>query len=214
MNGYTGRKFKVGDVVKLINDVDLYTYENLHGLERLELNKDYTVYSVEDNGKFIRLIKDSGEIEGVFSHRLVHATPVIAAESLRDSILFLQQERVSLQEKIEQNIAQEKGLTEQLKGLGFLLVESEERPANVVDEKSVLYAEDIEEDMTDPRNWKVGDVITGESGYSFDGKPVKIRKILYEGESFECTKEFDLSDDFQYRFPANECEFLYRPVVN
>ena len=127
------------------------------------------------------------------------------AESLRNSILSLQQERVSLQEKIEQNIAQEKSLTEKLKELGFLLVD---------ETKTVLYAEDIEEDMTDPCNWKVGDVIAGESGYSFDEKPVKIRNILYQGEHFECTKEFDQGDDFKYHFSAQDSKFLYRPVVN
>lgn len=160
MSDYKEYKFKVGDVVKLVDIDGLYSSENVYNLERLELNKDYPVYSVEDNGEFIKLIKDSGETEGVFSYRLIHAEPEITAESLRNSILSLQQQRVSLQEQIEQNIAQEKSLTEQLKELGFLLIESKEQITNVVDEKkSVLYAEDIEEDMTDYRNWERGDVL-------------------------------------------------------
>ena len=47
-----------------------------------------------------------------------------------------------------------------------------------------------------------------------DEKPVKIRNILYQGEHFECTKEFDQGDDFKYNFPAQDSKFLYRPVVN
>ena len=138
------------------------------------------------------------------------------AESLRNSILSLQQERVSLQEKIEQNIAQEKSLTEQLKELGFLLVESKEQPTNVVDEKkAVLYAEDIEEDMTDPYNWKVGDLIlcvngTGWTDWVDEGE---IAEMVEELTSLLCLR----TKYGKHAFSSVYCEdfkFHSRPVVN
>lgn len=158
--------FQVGDVVKLVDINGLYSSKNVYGLERLELNKDYTVCSVKDNGEFISLIKDNGVPEGVFSYRLIRAEPATTAESLRNSILSLQQERVSLQEKIEQNIAQEKSLTEQLKELGFLLVENKEQPTNVVDEKHTLdtvkVGDMVECISTDDPGYRVGKLYTEE----------------------------------------------------
>lgn len=138
------------------------------------------------------------------------------AESLRNSILSLQQERVSLQEKIEQNIAQKKALTAQLKELGFLLVESKGQPTNAVDEtKTVLYAEDIEEDMTDPRNWKVGDLILCVDADGWRG-------WIDEGEIAEMVEEFTtlLTLKTKYgvhRFSSSYCEdfkFHSRPITN
>lgn len=216
-------KFKVGDVVKLVDIGGLYSSENIYERERLKLNKDYTVCSVEDNGGFIKLIKDSGEVEGVFSYRLIHAEPTTTAESLRNSILSLQQERVSLQEKIEKNIAQEKSLTERLKELGFLLVESKQQTIGVVDEKkSVLYAEDIEEDMGDSRNWKSGDVLeviknNSNLGY-WVGTKAKVVKTL------ENYIEFQFEDEYNVRhqelnspgadFMKEYFKFHSRPITN
>ena len=208
MSASKEHKFKVGDMVIPFPAKDGY----LSGY--LVAGSTYTITKIHENGRV--------DVEGTFKYdgngnewdskwfklideKEVKVENAVTAESLRNSILSLQQERVSLQEKIEQNIAQEKSLTEKLKELGFLLVD---------ETKTVLYAEDIEEDMTDPCNWKVGDVIAGESGYSFDGEPVKIRNILYQGEHFECTKEFDQGDDFKYHFSAQDSKFLYRPVVN
>ena len=138
----------------------------------------------------------------------------VTAESLRNSILSLQQERVSLQEKIEQNIAQEKSLTEQLKELGFLLVESKEQPTNVVDEKkAVLYAEDIEEDMTDPRNWKVGDfvqvVLKTDSIYCKVGDVFEV--VGFNGDWIKVFKDSTGSEN---TINPKILKFHSRPVVN
>lgn len=208
MSASKEHKFKVGDMVIPFPTEDGF----LSGY--LVAGSTYTITKIHENGRV--------DMEGTFKYdgngndwdsewfklideKEVKVENAVTAKSLRNSILSLQQERVSLQEKIEQNTAQEKSLTEQLKELGFLVVD---------ETKTVLYAEDIEEDMTDPCNWKVGDVITGESGYTFDGEPVKIRNIIYQGKYFECTKEFDQGDDFKYHFSAQDSKFLYRPVVN
>ena len=214
MNVYTGCEFKIGDKVVVVIALPAFegTYKNGDVGVIDEISHKLHGYVLREDGYRMNVYWE--EVEP-YEEKEVNVENTLTAESLRKSILSLQQERVSLQEKIEQNIAQEKSLTEQLKELGFLLVETKGQPTNVVDEtKTVLYAEDIEEDMTDHYNWKVGDVITGESGYSFDGKPVKIRNILYQGESFECTKEFDLGDTFKYHFSAEDSKFLYRPIVN
>ena len=134
------------------------------------------------------------------------------AESLRNSILSLQQERVSLQEKIEQNIAQEKSLTEQLKELGFLLVESKEQPTNVVDEKkAVLYAEDIEEDMSDRRNWKKGDFVTVIEPVCGDPFTIgDVVELLDESASPYCSGE----RHSMWAMTSDQLKFHSRPVVN
>ena len=217
--GYSkSSKFKVGDKAVPFPTEDGYL--SIY----LVAGSTYTITKIHKNGQV--------DVEGTFKcngggknwdsdwfkpyeEKEVKVENAVTAESLRNSILSLQEERVSLQEQIEQNIAQEKALTEQLKELGFLLVESEEQPTNVIDKKNaVLYAEDIEEDMTDSRNWKVGDVITGNMCYSFDGLEVKISKIIYNGEGFECTKNYETDDDFAYFFSADDSKFLYRPVTN
>lgn len=155
-------EFKVGDVV-VCTETDSSALEG----NFLSQGQSYLVSGIDAYDKF----EDSFllKVENIETQQTTYAYEYrfnqkketsVTAESLRNSVLSLQQERVSLQEKIEQNIAQEKSLTEQLKELGFLLVESKQQPTNVVDEKkSVLYAEDIEEDMTNYRNWEHGDVL-------------------------------------------------------
>lgn len=158
-------KFKVGDKVVAVENADSNGNHYLH--PHLCCGGVYEVTKVCSGIISVSGFFTEGNGENwsedwfkPYEEKEVKVENTMTAESLHNSILSLQQERVSLQEKIEQNIAQEKSLTEQLKELGFLLVESEEQITNVVDEKkSVLYAEDIEEDMTDPSNWKVGDYL-------------------------------------------------------
>lgn len=189
MSGSKEHKFKVGDKVVPFPTEDGY----LNG--HLVAGSTYTVTKIHKNGRVA--------VDGTFKHDRngenwdsnwfkpyeedeAKVENIVTAESLRNSILSLQQERVSLQEKIEQNIAQEKSLTEQLKELGFLLVESKQQPTNVIDEKkAVLYAEDIEEDMIDPCNWKKGDFVqvSSECGsvYCSYGDVFEISGLTKEG---------------------------------
>lgn len=210
-------KFKVGDVVKLISDVGLYTFKNLYGHERLELDKDYTVYSVENNGEFIRLIKDSGETEGVFSYRLIHAEPETTAESLRNFILDIRSKREALQKEILQLDEQEKESVEKLKELGFVLYEGNVSKEPVVTEKKVvLYAEDIEEDMTNPGNWEVGDLFVRCEGKGTDyfeaGDNIRlIDKDVEDEDEFYLKYEYLDESDYWYVKTEN-VKFHSRPV--
>ena len=142
----------------------------------------------------------------------VKVEKTMTAESLRNSILSLQQERVSLQEQIEQNIAQEKAFAEQLKELGFLLVESKEQPTNVVDKKkSVLYAEDIEEDMSDHRNWKKGDFVTVIEPVRGDPFTIgDVVELLEESVAPYCSGE----RHSMWAMTSEQLKFHSRPVVN
>ena len=224
MSGSKEHKFKVGDKVVAVENED----GNLHPY--LCCGSVYEVTEVCNGTISVSgfFAKGSGEnwSEGWFKpyeEKEVKVENTVTAESLRNSILSLQQERVSLQEQIEENIAQEKSLTEQLKELGFLLVESKEQPTDVVDEKkSVLYAEDIEEDMDDPRNWKSGDVlevIKNDSNLGYwVGTKVKVVKTL------ENYIEFQFEDEYNVRhqelnspgadFMKEYFKFHSRPVTN
>ena len=212
-------KFKVGDKVVAVEKVVRYGNHYLHPY--LCSGSVYEVTKVCNgiisvSGFFA---KGNGENWSEdwfkpYEEKEVKAENTVTAESLRNSILSLQQERVSLQEWIEQNIAQEKALTEQLKELGFLLVEGKEQPTNIVDEKkSVLYAEDIEEDMTDPYNWQVGDILEQEE-YSFKDKLTPITKID-NGQWW--TRDNDapgVSSYGTYDNMKSKFKFHSRPVVN
>lgn len=201
-------KFKVGDKVVVVDAKSIYdTYKN--GDTGVVVAYD----SWSASAGYVR--REDGELMNVYwsEVELIEGEKDSnGAESLRNSILSLQQERVSLQEQIEQNIAQEKSLTEQLKELGFLLVESEEQPANVVDKKkAVLYAEDIQEDMTDSRNWKKGDfvsVINVDRGDPFELGDVV--KLLEACESPYCSGE----RHSKWAMTSEQLKFHSRPVVN
>ena len=209
-------KFKVGDKVVVVDAKSVYdTYKN--GDTGVVVAYD----SWSASAGYVR--REDGELMNVYwsEVELIEGEKDSkGAESLRDSILSLQQERVSLQEQIEQNIAQEKALTEQLKELGFLLAENKEQPTNVVEEKkSVLYAEDIEEDMTDSRNWKVGDIIVATShGYNNRlGVEYRVTKvgetIRYECLDSRFTKN-EYVDSSEYEWLSSNYKFHSRPVVN
>ena len=104
-------------------------------------------------------------------------------------------------------------MTERLKELGFLLVDSKEQITKVVDEKkSVLYAEDIEEDMTDSRNWKVGDYLEciNEGWTNFN------KRNLYEITDFHHLGYPVICGEINIVAVAliNDFKFHSRPVVN
>ena len=211
-------KFKVGDVV-VCTETDRDVLES----NLLVQGQSYIVNGIgeydEFEGNFLLKVQniETQKTTYAYEYRFNQKKETsLTAESLRNSILSLQQERISLQEKIEQNIAQEKALVEQLKEMGFSLVKQEPSSSvKVVDEKkSVLYAEDIEEDMTDPLNLQVGDVIeclrptlypsgTLATVSKVDGDTIH-RKVT--GEKTEGT--------FNFESLGKLWKFHSRPVVN
>lgn len=82
---------------------------------------------------------------------------VSSAESIRSNILRIREKRNDLLMEITALDKEEADCVEKLKNLGFVLHESALQAPT--EKKTVLYADDIEEDMNDPRNWKVGDII-------------------------------------------------------
>lgn len=115
-----------------------------------------------------------------------------SAESLRSKILSIREKRNDLKMEIIALDKEEADCVEKLKNLGFVLHE-EASSSDGAEEKTVLYADDIDEDMTDPRNWKVGDVIESlDSDIAPFGSLATITEIdgdiLYRsgGEGFTC----------------------------
>lgn len=149
-------KFKAGDVVKLVNIEGLYGSQNRSGRVRLELGETYPVTEVE--GAIIRLMKSNGETEGCYPYRVELVTGEQTAESLKNAIFSIRQEREQTLSKLKDLDTQEAEAISQLNALGFSLFEEGE-VVNTPPSKTVLHAEDIEEDMTDPKNWEAGDVI-------------------------------------------------------
>lgn len=84
--------------------------------------------------------------------------PASSAEAIRDNILRIREKRNDLKMEIIALDKEEADCVEKLKNLGFVLHEEASSGASK-EEKTVLYADDIDEDMTNPRNWEVGDVI-------------------------------------------------------
>ena len=93
-------------------------------------------------------------------------TTTSTAESLKELIFSIRQEREQTLSKLKDLDAQEAEAISQLNALGFSLLE--EGKVNSSPLKTVLYAEDIEEDMTDPENWRVGDMIQCVNGKGWE----------------------------------------------
>lgn len=150
-------KFKVGDVV-----TPAYVDEGMHSW--LIKGNKYIVESYYEEG----FVDVSGEFNGMGHCTLgwdvgwfTLATPseqfTETAESLKALIFSLRKEREQTLSKLKGLDTQEVEAISQLNALGFSLFE--EGKVNSSPSKTVLYVEDIEEDMTDPENWKVGDMI-------------------------------------------------------
>lgn len=147
-------KFKVGDVVKPSAKTAGYIHTHL-----IEGNS-YTVighdYGLNVSGKF----NDYGNGECWGEDWFELAESDASAESLRNSILDIHSKREALQKEISLLDEQEKEAVEKLKEQGFVLYEGNvSKESAVTEKKVVLYAEDIEEDMTNYENWKNGDIL-------------------------------------------------------
>lgn len=211
-------KFKVGDVV-VCTETDRDVLEsNLLGQGQSYIVNGIVEYD-EFEGNFLLKVQniETQKTTYAYEYRFNQKKETsLTAESLRNSILSLQQERVSLQDQIEQNIAQEKALVEQLKEMGFSLVE-QEPPSSVkaVDEKkAVLYAEDIEEDMTDPLNLQVGDVLECLSTKLYpSGTLATVSKV--DGDTIHRKVQGEkYAGNFNFESFGEIWKFHSRPVVN
>ena len=145
-------KAKVGDRIKIIAAED----------SCVEYNNGDTgvVEEVEDHGVYVEFDhydEDETKINFFVYHteyEVIESSNNLkpSAEEIRENILSLRIEREHLNVAISDIDKQEAEMLELLKEMEFILHESP-----VKSSKTVLYAEDIEEDMNDPLNWKVGD---------------------------------------------------------
>ena len=134
-------------------------------------------------------------------------TTTSTAESLKELIFSIRQEREQTLSKLKDLDAQEAEAISQLNALGFSLFEEEKADNSSLE--TVLYAEDIEEDMTDPKNWRVGDVLE-QHKYFFKATYTPIVEILQD-EWY--TEDKDGESSFgDYDSMRNDFKFHSRPV--
>lgn len=205
-------KVKVGDKVRLVNKpvwvgayqegdtgvvVDRDSYGNAcvredHVLILLDkgCNQFYTVHENE-----IQVVNTAGAFNNLKP----------SAEEVRENILSLRSERERHKVAISDIDKQESEMLELLKEMGFVLHDLPVKSSG----KTVLYAEDIEEDMSDPNNWKVGDVLE-QTYYAFKDKYTKITEIK-DGRWFTQDKDGDSSWGAYSEMLAN-FKFHSRPV--
>lgn len=96
--------------------------------------------------------------------------------------------------------AQEAEAILQLNTLGFSLFEEGE--VNTSPLKTVLYAEDIEEDMADPENWKVGDMIQCVNGKGWE-------HWIDEGEIAEMVEPLSLTLHLKTKYGLQCVDSMY-----
>lgn len=161
---------KIGDKVVVIDaketggdykngDVGVVVFVHVSG--NIDVQFDHYMYDQDFNEHYLY----DSEYR-VFQQHLVKEWQKTTAESLKNTILSIRQEREHTLTKLKDLDAQEAEAISQLNALGFSLFE--EGKVNSFPSKTVLYAEDIEEDMTDPENWKVGDMVQCVNGKGWE----------------------------------------------
>ena len=149
-------KFKIGDKVVVVDADSVHdTYKNgdTGVVVAYDVCPDLAGDVRREDGVIMNVYWSEVElVEGV--------TNTITAESLRNSIFNIRSKREALQKEILQLEEQEKEAVEKLKEQGFVLYEDNvsKEPA-AKESKAVLYAEDIEEDMSSCENWENGDIL-------------------------------------------------------
>lgn len=124
-----------------------------------------SVYVIGEEYEVIENDAETSFLDRKEEHRPNKDAPASSAEAIRDNILRIREKRNDLKMEIIALDKEEADCVEKLKNLGFVLHEEASSGASK-EEKTVLYAEDIEEDMTDPYNWEVGDILE-QHKYSF-----------------------------------------------
>lgn len=205
-------KFKVGDRICIVNPADTYG--------EYEAGDEGEITSIEEKG--VSVFFDHYE-EGCGSMYVRNEEyEVIAtdgskttAESLRNSILDIRSKREALQKEILLLDDQEKETVEKLKEHGFVLYEDNVSKESVIIEKKVmLYAEDIEEDMTNPKNWVVGDLLERiQSGAIYEVTFKSVARIEY-GKVSACPDAYllPLIQDEDITWLRVHYKFHSRPV--
>ena len=153
-------KVKVGDKVRIINK-PLWVGAYQDGDTGVVVDRDsYGNACVREDHVLVLLDKGCNQFYTVHENEIqvVNTTSTFnnlkpSAEEVRENILSLRIERERLKASISDIDKQEVEMLELLKEMGFVLHEEVVKTCG----KTVLYAEDIEEDMADPLNWKVGD---------------------------------------------------------
>lgn len=165
-------KAQIGDKVRLVNkpiwvgaykegDIGTVVPENGRG----ELPEGYVLVELDEgSGSSGIYMIPHGQYEVIVDEQKKGSPEYplekdISAETIRSNILSIREKRNDLLMEIKALDKEEADCVEKLKNLGFVLHEEASSGASK-EEKTVLYAEDIEEDMNDPKNWKVGDLVT------------------------------------------------------
>lgn len=148
----TGGDYKNGDVAVVV-----YMYMN----GSMDVQFDHYMYGQDFNEHYLY-----GSEYRVFQQHLVKEGQKTTAEGLKQVILSIQQEREQALYKLKDLDTQLAEAISQLNALGFSLFEEGEVKSSP--SKTMLYAEDIEEDMTDPENWKVGDMVQCVNGKGWE----------------------------------------------
>lgn len=148
--------YKEGDIGVVV-DQDSFGFSATIGYVLVAL--DNGVYSIP-HGQYEAIENDAETsfLDRKEEHRSNKDAPASSAEAIRDNILRIREKRNDLKMDIITLDKEEADCVEKLKNLGFVLHEEASSGASK-EEKTVLYADDIEEDMSDPKNWKVGDMI-------------------------------------------------------
>lgn len=205
-------KAQIGDKVRLVNkpiwvgaykegDIGVVADQWGAAFGYLLVALDNGIYSIP-HGQY-EVIENDAETsfpERKEEHRPNKDAPASSAEAIRDNILRIREKRNELKMEIIALNKEEASCIDKLASIGFTLYEQESTSTqtevvnvNYGTEKTALYADDIEEDMNDPRNWEVGDVIESiDSDIAPIGSLATITKIaggmLYRsgGEGFTC----------------------------
>lgn len=154
-------KFEIGDKVVVVDAKPVYdTYKN---------GDTGVVVAYDECSAMAGYVRrEDGVLMNVYWHEveLVEGEKdSTGAESLRNSILDIRSKREALQKEILRLDEQEKEAVEELKELGFVLYENnvskelDVKEVVATENKAVLYADDIEEDMSSCENWKKGDIL-------------------------------------------------------
>lgn len=202
---------KIGDKVVVIDsratggdykngDVGVVVFVHVSG--NIEVQFDHYMYDQDFNEHYLY-----GSEYRVFQQHLVKEGQKTTAEGLKQVILSVRQEREQALSKLKDLNTQEAEAISQLNALGFSLFE--EGGVSSSPSKTVLYAEDIEEDMTDPKNWKVGDFLE-QHKFSFKATYTPIVGIE-QGKWY--TEDRDGESSFgDYNDMRNDFKFHSRPV--
>lgn len=205
-------KAKVGDKVRIINK-PLWVGAYQDGDTGVVVDRDsYGNACVREDHVLVLLDKGCNQFYTVHENEIHVVNTASAfnnlkpsAEEIRENILSLRSERERHNVAISDIDNQETEMLELLKEMGFVLHEEVVKNCG----KTVLYAEDIEEDMSDPNNWKVGDILE-QTYYTFKDKYTKITEIE-DGKWFKQDKDGDSSWSTYSGMLAN-FKFHSRPV--